>query len=142
MYPIQVIQASRLAFALRLNKRLVFNHYLKKPTFTVIFYPLVSRYSLLLSLLSVAPSLRLAITLFLLYLTILYIAILSNLAACLQELAYVATVLIFLSTNRPCQIYTILVQASYSNLHILMSLRPHVSKLLYAAQHSAIGTNL
>jgi hypothetical protein len=117
MYPIWVIRASRLAFALRPNRRLVFDHCLKRPTFTVIFYPLVSRYSLLSSLSSVAPGLRPAITPFLLYSTILYMAIPSNSAACLQELAHVATVLIFLSTGRPCQIYTILVQAGRSDSH-------------------------
>jgi hypothetical protein len=117
MYPIWVIRASRPAFALRPNRRLVFDHCLKRPTFTVIFHPLVSRYSLLSSLSSVAPGLRPAITPFPLYSTILHMAILSNSAACLQELAHVATVLIFLSTSRPCQIHTILVQAGHSDSH-------------------------
>ena len=127
MYPIWVIRASRPAFTLRPNRRHVFDHCLKRPTFTVIFHPLVSRSSLLSSLSSVAPGLRPAITPFPLYPTILHMAILSNSAACLQELAHVATVLIFLSTSRPCYIHMILVQAGHSDSHILISLRPRIS---------------
>jgi hypothetical protein len=85
------------------------------PPSTVIFYPLFFHCSLLSSFQSATPGLRPAVALFPPSLTILYVAVVSNLAARLEESAHLATVPRSFSVGGPYRTHSVLVQAGHSN---------------------------
>ena len=116
MVPVWVIRASRTVFALRPNRKLPSNVCHKRPSSIVIsipfFHPLLSTLILSIRNPSTAPSRRPSPPL----LTILHIALFSDLAARLEESDRLATVPIFFSVGRLRWIPSILVESSYSSL--------------------------